>query len=152
MARKLLLVNASCSTRTCETYYVVYLMFTGTGPRYSSPTRKGHINHRETHRRTRKVRGERHDSSSQYVATSSFGICYRAGRRYRSRFAFRSAVGEDTRELLRGTAQDGIDDAVDRGKTVIRRVRKNIGDAKDFVSEVADTAEGAFREARNALS
>ena len=57
-----------------------------------------------------------------------------------------------TRELLRGTAQDGIDDAVDRGKTVIRRVRKNIGDAKDFVSEVANTAEGAFREARNALS
>jgi hypothetical protein len=28
MARKLLWFNASCSTRTCETHYVVYLMFT----------------------------------------------------------------------------------------------------------------------------
>jgi hypothetical protein len=50
------------------------------------------------------------------------------------------------------TAQDTIDDAVDRGKTVMRRVRKNVGDAKDFVNEVADTAQGAFREARSASS
>jgi hypothetical protein len=28
MARKLLYFNASCSTRTCENHYVVYLMFT----------------------------------------------------------------------------------------------------------------------------
>ena len=61
-------------------------------------------------------------------------------------------AGEDTRDLIRGTAQDGLDDAVDRGKTVIRRVRKNMGDAKDFVNEVADTAEGAYRDARNASS
>jgi hypothetical protein len=27
-----------------------------------------------------------------------------------------------------------------------------MGDAKDFVNEVADTAEGAFRDARNASS
>jgi hypothetical protein len=40
MVLKLLLVNASCSTRTCETPYVVYLMFTDMGARYSSPTRK----------------------------------------------------------------------------------------------------------------
>ncbi len=65
---------------------------------------------------------------------------------------FAPQSGEDTRELLRGTAQDGIDDAVDRGKTVIRRVRKNMDDAKEFVNEVADTAEGAFRETRSASS
>ena len=65
---------------------------------------------------------------------------------------FAPQSGEDTRELLRGTAQDGIDEAVDRGKTVVRRVRKNMGDAKDFVNEVADSAESAFREARNASS
>ena len=54
MVLKLLLVSASCSTRTCETPYVVYLMFTDMGARYSSPTRKDRINHWETHVRTRK--------------------------------------------------------------------------------------------------
>jgi hypothetical protein len=54
VALKLPLSSASCSTRTCKTSYVVYLIFTDTGPRYSSPTRKGRINHRETHVRTRK--------------------------------------------------------------------------------------------------
>jgi gas vesicle protein len=81
---------------------------------------------------------------------SAFAIGLGAGAALGVLFAPRS--GEDTRELLRGTAQEGIDEAVDRGKTVIRRVRKNMGDAKDFVNEVADTAESAFREARNASS
>src|ERR1700732_2284224 len=81
---------------------------------------------------------------------SAFAIGLGAGAALGVLFAPQS--GEDTRELLRGTAQDGIDEAVDRGKTVIRRVRKNIGDAKDFVNEVADTAEGAFRDPRNASS
>jgi gas vesicle protein len=81
---------------------------------------------------------------------SAFAIGLGAGAALGVLFAPQS--GEDTRELLRGTAQDGIDEAVDRGKTVVRRVRKNMGDAKDFVNEVADSAESAFREARNASS
>ena len=81
---------------------------------------------------------------------SAFAIGLGAGAALGVLFAPQS--GEDTRELLRGTAQDGIDEVADRGKTVIRRVRKNMGDAKDFVNEVADTAEGAFRDARNASS
>jgi len=81
---------------------------------------------------------------------SAFAIGLGAGAALGVLFAPQS--GEDTRELLRGTAQDGIDEAVGRGKTVVRRVRKNMEDAKDFVNEVADTAEGAFREARNASS
>jgi gas vesicle protein len=67
-------------------------------------------------------------------------------------FLFAPLAGEETREVLRNTAQDAVDDAVDRGKTVMRRVRKNVADAKDFVNEVADTVEGAYREARSASS
>jgi gas vesicle protein len=81
---------------------------------------------------------------------SAFAIGLGAGAALGVLFAPQS--GEDTRELIRGGAQDGIDEAVDRGKTAIRRVRKNMGDAKDFVNEVADTAQGAFRDARNAQS
>jgi gas vesicle protein len=90
----------------------------------------------------------RRNTWSQVV--SAFVIGLGAGAALGVLFAPQS--GEDTRELLRGTAQEGIDEAVDRGKTVIRRVRKNMGDAKDFVNEVADSAESAFREARNASS
>jgi gas vesicle protein len=81
---------------------------------------------------------------------SAFAIGLGAGAAIGVLFAPQS--GEDTREAIRGSAKDGIDEAVDRGKTVMRRVRKNIGDAKDYVNDVADTAEGAFRDARNASS
>ena len=79
---------------------------------------------------------------------SAFAIGLGAGAALGMLFAPQS--GEDTRELLGSTAQDGVDEAIDRGKTVVRRVRKNLGDAKDFVNDIADTAEGAFRDARNA--
>ena len=76
---------------------------------------------------------------------------------------FAPASGEDTRERIRDTAQDGVDELTDRGRTVIRRVRRNMNDAKDYVnrnvvdakeyvSDVTDSAEKAFREARNATS
>ncbi len=65
---------------------------------------------------------------------------------------FAPQSGEDTRDYLSDTAQEGVDEAVTRGKTLVRRARRNINDAKEFVSEVADTAEGAFRDARNAAS
>jgi gas vesicle protein len=81
---------------------------------------------------------------------SAFAIGLGAGAALGLLFAPQS--GEDTRDLIRGTAQDGVDDAVDRGKSVIRRVRKNMGDAKELLNDVADTAEGAFRDARNASS
>ena len=81
---------------------------------------------------------------------SAFAIGLGAGAALGLLFAPQS--GEDTRDLIRGTAQDGVDEAVDRGKSVIRRVRKNMGDAKEFLNDVADTAEGAFHDARNASS
>jgi gas vesicle protein len=81
---------------------------------------------------------------------SAFAIGLGAGAALGLLFA--PSSGEDTRDRIRSTAQDGVDELTDRGKTVIRRVRRNMADAKDYVNEVADTAENAFRDARNTAS
>jgi gas vesicle protein len=81
---------------------------------------------------------------------SAFAIGLGAGAALGVLFAPQS--GEDTRDYLRDAAQDGVDEAVSRGKTVVRRARKTLGDAREFVNDAADTAEGAFRDARNATS
>jgi gas vesicle protein len=81
---------------------------------------------------------------------SAFAIGLGAGAALGVVFAPQS--GEDTRERLRDTAQGGFDEAISRGKTVMRRAGKTLDDAKDFVHDVADTAEGAFDEARKATS
>jgi gas vesicle protein len=79
---------------------------------------------------------------------SAFAIGLGAGAALGVLFAPQS--GEDTREYLSGTAQDGVEDAIAGGRKIARRVRKHVADATDFASSVAETAEGAFRDARNA--
>ena len=81
---------------------------------------------------------------------SAFAIGLGAGAALGVLFAPQS--GEDTRDYLRSSAQDSVDEAVASGKKVARRVRKNLGEATDFANDVAATAEGAFRDARNASS
>jgi gas vesicle protein len=81
---------------------------------------------------------------------SAFALGLGAGAALGVLFAPQS--GEDTRDYLRDTAQATADEAIARGKKAARRVRKQVGDAAEFVNDVAETAEGAFRDARNASS
>jgi len=81
---------------------------------------------------------------------SAFAIGLGAGAALGLLFAPQS--GEDTRGYIRDAAQDGVNDAVARGKSMARKARKGVEDARVFVSEIADSAEGAFRDARRAAS
>jgi len=79
---------------------------------------------------------------------SAFAVGLGAGAALGMLFAPMS--GEDTRDYIGNAAQEGVDDVIASGKKVARRVRKHVADATDFANDVAETAEGAFREARNA--
>jgi gas vesicle protein len=81
---------------------------------------------------------------------SAFAIGLGAGVALGVLFAPQS--GDQTREYLRDSTQDGVGQVLSRGKNVARRVRQQVGDAADFVSDVAETAESAYRDARNASS
>jgi gas vesicle protein len=81
---------------------------------------------------------------------SAFAIGLGAGAALGVLFAPQS--GEDLRDQIKDSAQGALDDAVTQGRRTVRRARKSVGDATDFANDVADTAETAFREARNASS
>jgi len=78
---------------------------------------------------------------------SAFAIGLGAGAALGLLFA--PQTGEDTRGNIRDAAQDGVNEAVARGRSVARRARKGVEDARDFVNEVADSAGSAFHDARN---
>jgi gas vesicle protein len=81
-------------------------------------------------------------------AISAFALGLGAGAALGVLFAPQS--GEDTRDYISSSAQDGVDDVIAGGRKVARRIRKHVADATDFADDVAETAEGAFRDARNA--
>jgi gas vesicle protein len=57
--------------------------------------------------------------------------------------------GQETREMLREKAQDGIDEAVAQGKRAARKAQRAAEGAKEFVSDAMDAGQSAYREARN---
>ena len=60
--------------------------------------------------------------------------------------------GEDTRAYLKGKAQDGVDEAVARGKKFSSRATKALENAADTTSDAVDSAQRAFHDARNSAS
>jgi gas vesicle protein len=78
---------------------------------------------------------------------SAFAIGLGAGAALGLLFA--PQTGEETRGNIRDAAQDGVNEAVARGRSVARRARKGVEDARDFANEVADSAGSAFHYARN---
>jgi gas vesicle protein len=81
---------------------------------------------------------------------SAFAIGLGAGAALGLLFAPQS--GEDTRSYLRDAAQGAAAEAVSQGKSAVRTARKSLDSAKEFVNEVADSAEEARRAARNSAS
>jgi gas vesicle protein len=79
--------------------------------------------------------------------TSTFAIGLGVGAILGLVFAPQS--GEDTRAQLREKAQDGIDEAVARGKKVARRAQTAADNAGEIINNAVEAGQGAYREARN---
>jgi gas vesicle protein len=62
---------------------------------------------------------------------------------------FAPQAGEDTRAYIREKAEDGVDEAIARGRKVARHAQRAVGEAREFVNEAVDAGENAFRQALN---
>jgi gas vesicle protein len=62
---------------------------------------------------------------------------------------FAPASGDETRDYIRASANDGLDRAVAAGQKVTQRAKAGIAEAKGRVREAKETGEQAYREAKN---
>ncbi|HXN27640.1 MAG TPA: YtxH domain-containing protein [Candidatus Acidoferrales bacterium] len=62
---------------------------------------------------------------------------------------FAPAPGDDTRDYILASANDGLDRAVAAGQKVTRRAKAGIAEAKGRVRQAKETGEQAYREAKN---
>jgi gas vesicle protein len=62
---------------------------------------------------------------------------------------FAPASGDDTRDHILASANDGLDRAVVAGQKLTQRAKAGIAEAKDRVREAKETGEQAYREAKN---
>jgi gas vesicle protein len=62
---------------------------------------------------------------------------------------FAPASGDETRDYIRASANDGLDRAIAAGRKVTKRAKAGIAEAKDRVREAKETGEQAYREAKN---
>jgi len=65
---------------------------------------------------------------------------------------FAPASGDDTRDHVIASANDGLDRAVEAGQKVTQRAKAGISEAKDRVRHAKETGGQAYREAKNSQS
>jgi gas vesicle protein len=62
---------------------------------------------------------------------------------------FAPASGDETRDYVLASANDGLDQAVAAGQKVTQRAKAGIAEAKGRVREAKEAGEQAYREAKN---
>ncbi len=81
---------------------------------------------------------------------SAFVVGLGAGAALGVLFAPRS--GEDTREYILASAQDGVDGSVAASQKLTQRAQQGIDEAKGRVRQAKEVGEEAFRDAKNSSS
>jgi gas vesicle protein len=60
--------------------------------------------------------------------------------------------GEETRDEIAGTVQDGVDEVIAQGNRISRRAQKTLTDAKEHVRAAAEAGSEAYKEAKTSSS
>ena len=65
---------------------------------------------------------------------------------------FAPASGDETRDYILTSANDGLERAVEAGQKLTQRAKAGITQAKDRVRDAKETGEQAYREAKQSSS
>jgi len=65
---------------------------------------------------------------------------------------FAPASGDETRDYLLSSANDGLDRAVEAGQKLTKRAQQGFDEAKGRVRQATEVGEQAFHEAKNSSS